>query len=409
MLERPYKFLDFYTADDAPVFAGRDREIDILLSDILATRLVVLYAKTGCGKSSLINAGVRPRLDQLEYPSLLIRVERDPAGSALAALREAGLVAPGATPPAFLAMIKEATAKLEMPLVLFLDQFEEFFVYLPAARQQDFIADLGKLYDDPNSGVHIVLSMREEFFYQLDSFRDHIPRIFHKESNLRLRWLSTGAARQVLERPAEKFGVTFEAEVIDSILTELAEDGWIEPARLQIVCDTLWDRRKGAAIDSALYRQLGGARRILDRRIVDDFDQRLSGAELRALEDTIPALSSTEGTKKIRAVEETLQPRSRRRDVVAGRKAAGTPSAAALQPGPCGLRGMDQRLPGGARRSTGVRRARPVAAPAGSGRRGGSKAHGSRVARSVGGRGVDGAGNGRSRPATAPFSPARGR
>jgi hypothetical protein len=41
---------------------------------------------------------------------------------------------------------------------------------------------------------------------------------------------------------------------------------------------------------------------------VDDFDQRLSGAELRALEDTIPALSSTEGTKKIRAVEELCNP-----------------------------------------------------------------------------------------------------
>jgi len=85
----------------------------------------------------------------------------------------------------------------------------------------------------------IVLSMREQFFYQLDSFRDHIPRIFHKESNLRLRWLSIAAARQVIQQPAEKFGVTFEAEVIDSILRELAEDGWIEPARLQIVCDTL--------------------------------------------------------------------------------------------------------------------------------------------------------------------------
>src|ERR1035438_4753573 len=213
MLERPYKFLDFYTAADASIFAGRDKEIDILLSDILATRLVVLYAKTGCGKSSLINAGVRPRLDKLEYPSLLIRVERDPAGSALAALREAGLVAAGVTTPTFLAMIREATAKLEMPLVLFLDQFEEFFVYLPATRQQEFIADLAKLYDDPHSGVHIVLSMREEFFYQLDSFRDHIPRIFHKESNLRLRWLSLDAARQVIQQPAEKFGVTFEATV----------------------------------------------------------------------------------------------------------------------------------------------------------------------------------------------------
>jgi hypothetical protein len=105
------------------------------------------------------------------------------------------------------------------------------------------------------SGVHIVLSMREQFFYQLDSFRDHIPRIFHKESNLRLRWLSIAAARQVIQQPAEKFGVTFEAEVIDSILRELAEDGWIEPARLQIVCDTLRDQRRGSVIDSELYNQ----------------------------------------------------------------------------------------------------------------------------------------------------------
>ena len=73
MPDRPFKFLDFYTREDASIFAGRRKEIDILLSDILSTRLVVLYAKTGSGKSSLINAGVRPKLEELEYPAVLIR------------------------------------------------------------------------------------------------------------------------------------------------------------------------------------------------------------------------------------------------------------------------------------------------------------------------------------------------
>ena len=304
MPDRPFKFLDFYTREDASIFAGRRKEIDILLSDILSTRLVVLYAKTGSGKSSLINAGVRPKLEELEYPAVLIRVERDPVMSARRAFREAGLVSDGALDN-FARMARQIVERANSPIVVFFDQFEEFFVYQSPDRQNAFIAEIAELYNDRDSGVHTVLSMREEFFYQLDTFRDYIPRIFHKESNLRLRWLKEPEARLAIRDPAARYGVTIEDKVIEDIVTSLGQNGYVEPARLQIVCDTLWEKHTDARIAWQLYwTELGGSLRILERRLVDDFDTHLSTPQLPALERAIRELSSDEGTKKIRAVEE---------------------------------------------------------------------------------------------------------
>ena len=74
----PYKFLDPFEPEDRARFFGRDREIKILLADIVTTRLVVLFARTGTGKTSLINAGVRPLLHERGYVTFFIRVDADP-------------------------------------------------------------------------------------------------------------------------------------------------------------------------------------------------------------------------------------------------------------------------------------------------------------------------------------------
>src|SRR5882757_5446323 len=78
-IAQPYKFLDYYRKNDRQLFFGRERETETLLSDIVTARLVIIFAKTGSGKSSLINAGVRPRLEELDYQTFWIRVEQDPA------------------------------------------------------------------------------------------------------------------------------------------------------------------------------------------------------------------------------------------------------------------------------------------------------------------------------------------
>src|SRR5262245_22524714 len=82
MTGSPYQFLGYYNVADEGRFFGRDKEIRILLADVVVGRLVVLFARTGTGKTSLINAGVRPRLAERGYRTVVVRVGNDPFASA---------------------------------------------------------------------------------------------------------------------------------------------------------------------------------------------------------------------------------------------------------------------------------------------------------------------------------------
>jgi SIR2-like domain len=316
----PYKFLDYYEKKDRARFFGRERETETLLSDVIATRIVVLFARTGTGKTSLINAGVRPRLEELDYETLYLRVERDPAASVRTALRHEGLLADDPAEQAVAPALQAAASRLQKPLVVFFDQFEEFFIYTGdpgdeeragdisanEERARDFIANVAALYRDRDSGVHTVFSMREEYFVEMDAFRDEIPSIFHKDSSLRLQPFDKEQARRAIELPAREVGVEVEGELVDAITADLADkQGRIEPARIQIVCDTLWEEVADSSIGMAAYRRLGGAARMLERRLADDI-KGLEDRQLALLDELLPQLRTRFDTKYTRGVEELV-------------------------------------------------------------------------------------------------------
>ncbi len=309
---QPYKFLDFYRTHDRKLFFGREREIETLVSDIVSARLVILFAKTGSGKSSLLNAGVRPRLEELDYETFWIRVEDDPIEAARAAFRNFNLPLDS---PSFVENLKAIVAQLSKPIVLFFDQFEEFFLTHANPRQANgnyqraadqFVSDVGNLYRDRQSGVHMVFSMREEFFHEMDVFRSEIPSIFSAESSLRLRWLDDTQARAAITQPALAAGVSFADELVLELINDLkghqlADDG-IEPARLQIVCDTLWTRK---CFDLQCYQSLGRAKGILESRLEQDIDEGLGDAELEVFEKLLFELTHLrEQTKRVRSLAE---------------------------------------------------------------------------------------------------------
>lgn len=295
----PYKFLDYYEFDDAEIFFGRKLEIELLLSDIISARLVLLFARTGSGKTSLINAGIRPRLKKVNYETFYIRVERDPTQSAKAVLQKENLL-PEETDNAPLdKQLESVVKKLEKPIVLFFDQFEEFFIYiLDEESRNKFISSIGRLYRNRDSGVHIVFSFREEFFVEMEAFRTEIPAIFHNESNLRLRWFSVEQARDAIVKPAEYFGAKIDKDFVTRIITDLKdEQRGVEPARLQIVCDTLWRGKSGDTILPDQYDTLGGADKIVEKRLEEDIDNHLDDQQLRLLEKLLPALRTKLGNK----------------------------------------------------------------------------------------------------------------
>ena len=61
----PYVGLDYFGEEDAGLFFGRDAERKRILGNLRASRLTLLYAESGVGKSSLLRAGVSARLRQL--------------------------------------------------------------------------------------------------------------------------------------------------------------------------------------------------------------------------------------------------------------------------------------------------------------------------------------------------------
>ena len=61
--DNPYKGQDSYQVEDATLFFGREREAAQLTSRILGTRLTVLHAPSGAGKTSLLNARIIPALE----------------------------------------------------------------------------------------------------------------------------------------------------------------------------------------------------------------------------------------------------------------------------------------------------------------------------------------------------------
>ena len=69
----PYKGLVPYSAEDWPFFFGRDDEREIIATNLMASRLTLLYGASGVGKSSVLNAGVAHDLNQLAERNLARR------------------------------------------------------------------------------------------------------------------------------------------------------------------------------------------------------------------------------------------------------------------------------------------------------------------------------------------------
>ena len=263
----PYKLFDYYTAADADVFFGREAEVGAVVGDILANKLLVLFARSGSGKTSLLNAGIGPALGEIgrleeSDPGLqmiTIRLSADitPAQSALDALRE---TLKSEIPPDISTLhaalrhlcglgSNTSTSKTT-GVVLVYDQFEELFISLfkdkPEVRQQ-FAEQLAQIIHDNSLRAYIVLSLRSDHFHHLNEFRSLIPSIFQNNTNLELKPFDDAAALRVIRGPADRpdSGFGWEMGLPEKIVADLKDlnedhDG-ILPIHIQIVCHGLWE------------------------------------------------------------------------------------------------------------------------------------------------------------------------
>ena len=244
----PYKFLDYYTAQDAEIFCGRDTESQVVARLALSHRLLTLFGPSGAGKTSLLLAGALPRLAGEDYQHVYVRLLDEPrlaVRRAVAARAGRGDYEVGADLRAFFS----AMLAKDDRLVVVLDQFEELFLRVLTRQRQTFFEEIAAALHEPERDVRFVFSLREDYLAHLDEASPWLPEIF--ANRFRLAAFDRSHARVAITEPAARAGVAVEAALVDALVGkegerdsqagDLAEAGGEIPLpALQIVLDRLY-------------------------------------------------------------------------------------------------------------------------------------------------------------------------
>ncbi|MEU9606428.1 helix-turn-helix domain-containing protein [Streptomyces sp. NPDC048057] len=233
----PYRGLARFEPEDEALFFGRGRLTDELVELVSAYRFTVVFGPSGSGKSSLLRAGLIPRLRT--------------SSAAPAALR---IFTPGEHP-------MRTRGDLLVPVAgegetwLVVDQFEEVFTLCSDAgeRAEFLTALLAARLDD--SGLRVVLGVRADFYGHCLAHPELAVAV--KEAALPVGPLNPAELREAVVKPAAAAGLVVER----ALTARLAEEVAGEPGSLPLLSHALletWRRRRGRTLTLEGHRAAGG-------------------------------------------------------------------------------------------------------------------------------------------------------
>lgn len=305
-----------FQSDQAELFFGRQTDTEQLYRLIRRESLVVLYGKSGLGKSSLINAGIIPQCKATgEYAPISIRFgawTEQAEATPLEKIREGLDIEPKTSTYLDRLMpednslwikakkqqwLQRHSAPKRRLLILF-DQFEELFSY-PIQQIVEFQKELVELlysdiplrfYRQLDSGAageisdeedqwletpldaRIVFAIRSDRMHLLDKLKEYLPNILRH--NFELKALTIEGARSAIVEPAQAagkfqtpdFGYTTAA--LDKLLYYLqdGEDRRVEGILLQMLCEH-YERKlvEGENIRLLDLEQIGNPEQIIKK------------------------------------------------------------------------------------------------------------------------------------------------
>ncbi|MFE6620049.1 hypothetical protein [Streptomyces sp. NPDC057740] len=238
----PYLGLARFEPADRHLFFGRDRMIEDLRRIVCDQRLAVLFGPSGSGKSSLLRAGLIPRLREV------IAGHGHPA-----VLR---VFTPGARPAETYGRLL-APAEDEPESWVVVDQFEEVFTLCRDTGERARFIEMLLAARDPDSRLKVLISVRADFYARCAEHRDLADALCH--AGLLLGPMTADELREAVVKPAQKVGLLVERELTTRIVEEV--DG--RPGGLPMLSHALletWRRRRSRLLTLAAYEAAGGVR-----------------------------------------------------------------------------------------------------------------------------------------------------
>ncbi len=271
----------FHTLEE-PLFTGREEHIQQIVERLSSPHCsaIAIYGPPDMGKTSMLTAGIIPRLVQngalvihlqdYIYPIPCIRRELLRQAQAL------GLTLGERTPVPEL--VKTVNTASQRGIVLILDQFERFFMaHIDPLEAQALRRDLPQALEAVGpSQFKVIIAIRSDLQTDLDrEWGDLLPDL--RQSPVHLTHLTRQQARQAIEHPLTIIRSAFYNETVldNQILPDLdalddLEESTILPADLQIVCSRLYEAAQTEPkplINENLYLKVSqgkGAEQIID-------------------------------------------------------------------------------------------------------------------------------------------------
>jgi serine/threonine protein kinase len=332
----PYKGLRSFTTKDARDFFGREtyiHELIDMLKDMLTSqepgmpgsRLLTVIGPSGSGKSSVVMAGLLPKLQRGIIPGSEEWIYLEP-------------MVPGAHPTESLVLtlaprfshrsmksIREdleddlssgfhllATQLVQKPgqkVVLLIDQFDELFTLTASEKERQHFIDLLVTAAKEELGpVIIILTLRADFYDRPMSYQELGRLILRRQSVILPMELHD--LRAVIRQPAALADVrlNFEGSLVGDLLFDVQGQIGALPL-LQFTLDLLFERRRDNLLTLQAYQEIGGVKGALAKHaeatyaaLPSDEHRRLARSLFLRLID--PGLTEQDTTRRRAALTE---------------------------------------------------------------------------------------------------------
>ena len=286
--QHPWLGLASFTEETRGFFYGREEEVGELARRVQRKLLTVLFGQSGLGKTSILRAGIVPRLRPEGYCPVYIRIDYAPespspteqikqaifaATASTGQWTKSGTAVAGESLWEFLHhrddILLDANGKTVVPLLIF-DQFEEIFTIaqtddVSRNRAAGFIEDLADLvenrppkklealleeddtvterFDFNREDYRILIALREDYLAHLEGVKGAMPSI--TQNRMRLARMTGQQALAAVMKPGGKL---VSQEVAESIVRFVAggselPNAEVEPSLLSLICRELNNAR----------------------------------------------------------------------------------------------------------------------------------------------------------------------
>ncbi|MGA5566630.1 eIF2A-related protein [Streptomyces platensis] len=252
----PYRGLARFEPGDAELFFGRDQLIDDLLHLARGHRVTAVVGASGSGKSSLLRAGLVPRLRHTDDPVLRPAAVR--------------ILTPGEHPPSAddRRLAPKETAGSQADTWLVVDQFEELYTLCRDPQERAAFLDALLQARDPASRLRVLLAVRADFYGRCLEHQGLTTVL--RDAALPVSAMAPGELRQAIVKPAATQGLIVERELTARILKDVEDESGALPLMSHALMET-WRRRRGRALTIQAYEAAGGLHGAIARTAEDTY------------------------------------------------------------------------------------------------------------------------------------------